>query len=110
MKKLIFFALLASTTFAALPPLAQSMRELQALLSDERFYDSLGSAEMVKDIIRTENGFLVLTQHYAMKVDVKYGGGDKRVIGPVHFELQFQQPVDLRTGNLKTFSALELSN
>lgn len=99
--KRLFFVLLASTTFAALPPLAQSMRELQALLSDERFYDSLGSAEMVKDIIRTEEGFLVLTQHYAMKVDIKYGGGDKKIIGPIQFELDFQQPFDLRTGRPK---------
>lgn len=95
MKKLIFI-FLASTTFAALPPLAQSTRELQALLADTRLYESLGSAELIKDIIRTEKGYLVLTQNYAMRVDVKYGGGDRKVIGPIHFELEFQQPVDLR--------------
>lgn len=95
MKKLIFI-FLASTTFAALPPLAQSTREMQALLADARFYDALGSAEQIKDIIRTEKGYLVLTQHYAMRVDIKYGGGDKKIIGPVHFELEFHDPIDLR--------------
>lgn len=100
MKK-IFFVLLASTTFAALPPLAQSTRELQALLSDGKFYESLGSAEPIKDIIRTDKGYLVLTQNYAMRVDVKYGGGDRKIIGPVHFELEFNPPVDLRTGEIK---------
>ncbi len=96
MKKLIFI-FLASTTFAALPPLAQSTREMQALLADTRFYDALGSAEQIKDIIRTDKGYLVLTQHYAMRVDIKYGGGDKKIIGPVHFELEFHDPIDLRS-------------
>jgi len=95
MKKLIFI-FLASTAFAALPPLAQSTRELQSLLSDTRFYDALGSAELIKDIIRTEKGYLVLTQNYAMRVDIEYGGGDKKIIGPIHFELKFHQPVDIR--------------
>jgi len=105
MKKLFFTLLASSTAFSALPPLAQSTRELQALLADSRFYQSLGSSEMVKDIIRTESGYLVLTQNYAMKVDIKYGGGDKRVIGPIHFELEFQQPVNLETGELKSSQA-----
>jgi len=102
MKKMIF-VLLASTTFAALPPLTQSTREMQSLLSDARFYDSLGSAEMIKDIIRTDSGYLVLTQHYAMRVEVKYGGAnDQKWAGPAQFQLEFHPPVDLRTGNLKS--------
>jgi hypothetical protein len=95
MKKLIFI-FLASSTFAVLPPLAQSTREVQALLADGRFYDALGSAEQIKDIIRTDKGYLVLTENYAMRVDIKYGGGDKKIIGPLPFELQFYQPINLR--------------
>jgi hypothetical protein len=102
MKKLVF-VLLASTTFAALPPLAQSTREMQSLLSDSRFYESLGSAEQIKDIIRTEKGYLVLTQNYAMRVDVKYGGSnDQKWAGPAQFQLEFQAPIDLKTGNIKS--------
>ncbi len=100
MKKLIF-VFLVSSGFAALPPLAQSTRELQALLSDSRFYSSLGSAEMIREIIRTENGLLVLTQNYAMRVDVKYGGRDREVVGPIHFDLEFQHPVNLKTGEIE---------
>lgn len=97
-----FFILFASTTFAVLPPLAQSTREMQALLADSRFYDSLGSAEIVKDIIRTDKGYLVLTQNYALRVDVKYSGrSDDQRVGPAKFELDFHQPVDLRTGEIK---------
>lgn len=104
MKK-IFFICIASASFAALPPLAQSTRELQALLSDSHFYPSLGSAESLKEIIRTEKGFLVLTQHYSMRVDVKYvGRGGQTIVGPAHFELEFYPPVDLRTGEVKESS------
>jgi hypothetical protein len=98
MKKL-FFILLASTTFAALPPLAQSTRELQALLADHRLYESLGSAERIKEILRTEHGYLVLTENYALRVDIQYGGGHSKVIGPIHFEFNFHSPADLKVIN-----------
>ncbi len=95
MRKLIFL-FLTTTAFAALPPLAQSTREFQALLSDQRFYDSLGSAEQIKEIIRIKNGFLVLTKNYMMQVGVKYTGADQRIMGPIRFELDFQKPINLQ--------------
>jgi hypothetical protein len=95
MKKWIFI-LLASTGFAALPPLAQGIREYEALLSDPKFYQFLGSAETIRDILRTDHGFLVFTEHYVMKVDVLYRGRDQRLIGPAQFELVFEEPIDLR--------------
>jgi hypothetical protein len=101
MKKWIF-VLVASTTFAVLPPLAQSTKEMQAILSDAQFYSSLGSAEVIKDIMRTEQGYLVLTQHYAMLVDVVYEKNtDQKWVGPVKFHLKFHPPVDVRTAQPK---------
>lgn len=91
MKKALFI-LFATTAFAILPPLAQSIRETESLLSDPRFYSSLGSAEMIKEIVRVENGFLVITQNYAMRVDVKYKGREGQRVGPIAFELEFHQP------------------
>lgn len=91
MKKL-FFIFLSSSAFAALPPLAQSTRELQTLLSDPRVYQSLGSAEIIQNITRTETGYLIVTQHYALPVDIKYGEGDRKIIGPQEFEFEFQEP------------------
>jgi len=98
MKKWISI-LFASTAFAALPPLAQSTQELQALLADSRFYEALGSSELVKEIIRTEKGYLILTQNYVMQVDLQYGGG--KGVGPIPFQLEFHSPVDLSTGKVK---------
>ena len=98
MKKLMFI-FFASATFAALPPLAQGIRELQTLLADQRLYESLGSGEAIKEIIRTESGYLVVTRNYELQVDLKYGGGDRRLIGPIHFELEFKEPIFYFRGN-----------
>lgn len=94
MKKLIFI-FLTSTFFGALPPLAQSTRELKALLADTRLHEFLGSAEQIKEIIRTEKGYLILTQSYAMRIDITYGGRDSKIIGPIQFEFDFHEPIDL---------------
>lgn len=96
MKK-VLLVLFATTAFAILPPLAQSIRETEALLSDPKFYNSLGSAEMIEEIIRTESGFLVITQNYAMRVDVKYKGREGGRVGPVAFDLEFHSPDRLGT-------------
>ncbi|OGN56034.1 MAG: hypothetical protein A3D96_01685 [Chlamydiae bacterium RIFCSPHIGHO2_12_FULL_44_59] len=89
------FILFAATGFSLLPPLAQSIRELQALLSDARLYQSLGSAEVIQEITRVGDGYWLRTEHYAMKVLLKYGGREERMMGPIHFELEFQAPVEL---------------
>jgi hypothetical protein len=91
MKKL-FFILLASSGFAVLPPLAQSTREIKALLSDAQFYESFGSAQMIREIVRNEGGYLVTTQDYAMQVDVQYIRDDSKRCGPARFEFKFQPP------------------
>ena len=98
MKTLFLCALtFASTGFTLLPPLAQSTREIQAILSNAQMYENLGSAEMIREINRTEKGYLILTHHYAMQVDVQYIHDGKR-IGPAQFQLEFLSPIDLRTG------------
>lgn len=100
MKK-ICFLFLASSSFALLPPLAQSSREIKALLTDAEFYDSLGSPEVVLDISRNDKGYLVVTQHYSMQVDVHYIVADQKFCGPAHFQFEFHRPIDLRTGEIK---------
>ncbi len=90
MKNWIFLCL-ASTNFALLPPLAQSTAELKALLNDPRLYEFLGSAESIREIIRTERGYLVITANYMMQVNIEYERGVMK-IGPAQFEFDFQIP------------------
>lgn len=94
MKKLCFI-LLASSGFALLPPLAQSTREIQAVLVDARLHETLGSGEVIKEIIRNEQGYLIVSYNYSLQVDIHYIRGDQNGIGPAKFRLEFQQPVVL---------------
>jgi hypothetical protein len=95
MKRLLLIACLSgSSLFAVLPPLAQNIREIEAMLADSRFYEALGSPEMIQDIIHIDGGYLVLTQHYALRVEVHYLPAQR--IGPAAFELIFQPPMVLK--------------
>lgn len=97
MKKIVFAMLaLATVGFSALPPMAQSIRELQKLLSSPEIY--INSAEWIKEISRNEKGYLVTTANYEMQVDIHYGGGPQGFCGPAVFRFEFQEPIDLRTG------------
>ena len=95
MKTILTMLLLTSGSmvFAALPPLAQSEREIQAILSSRESYDLLGGANPIEQIIRMENGYLIITARKEMKVDVIYVNTGK--IGPAEFKLQFHPPVNL---------------
>ena len=91
-----FLVCFSWSLFGALPPLVQQGRELEALLAHSSFYESLGSAETLEQIIRTEKGYLILTGHYAMQVEIIYGSS-RGQIGPTPFELKFYPPIALST-------------
>ncbi len=91
-KTCLSFLLLSSTftLFGALSPLAQSIKEMQAILADTHIQD-LGSAEAILEIVKVDTGYLVISQNYSMLVDVTYKTDQKKV-GPVPFQLQFHAP------------------
>lgn len=86
---LLFFLFILQTAHAALPPLYQSLREIKAIISYERLINELGSAEAVIGIKKVENGYLVKTFRYELKVDVIYI--PQEMVGPAKFELKFNQ-------------------
>ncbi len=95
MKKFLLLALvLSGSVYAALPPFAQSAREIDAIVTDPDLYELLGSAEMIEQIIKTDGGFAVISTHYYLRVDVEYL--PSRLVGPASFQLRFGQPIDLR--------------
>ncbi|MBS0604181.1 MAG: hypothetical protein JSS60_03975 [Verrucomicrobia bacterium] len=93
MKKTILAVLIlaSSSVFAALPPLAQSNREIQAILQSPETYRLLGGADPIDQIIRSENGYLLITRKTELLVDISYLHTGK--IGPAEFELHFHSPV-----------------
>lgn len=92
MKKIVFAMLaLATVGFSALPPMAQSIRELRTLIESPEMY--LGSAEWITNISHNEHGYLVETTNYQMQVDIHYGGGNPGFCGPAQFRFAFHAPV-----------------
>lgn len=75
-----------TAAFAALPPLAQSSREMQAILESPVAYELLGGGEPIIKILRCQNGYIVFTASKELWVDVHYLKNGK--IGPAEFELE----------------------
>lgn len=93
MKQWLLLALLFSAGLhAALPPFAQSTREIRALLADPKLYELLGSAEAIHQITRTETGYFLMTGKYVLSVDVEYGS-THGIAGPIPFTFTFQTPI-----------------
>lgn len=94
MKKIftfVFFLLLAgSHVNALLPPLYESLAEYKALLNNHQFSDKLSSGEQIRDIQKTDKGFIVRTVHHFMVVDVNYEPQDRP--GPARFHFVFHDP------------------
>lgn len=97
MKKLGFllgcFLFLSSSAFAVLAPYYQTIREIQKVLDDQRLYSLLGSSEVIQSIVHTDEGYTIFTKNFMVPVTIKYIPEAK--IGPVRFEIIFQQPVAL---------------
>jgi len=98
MKKLLLgcflFITISSSCFAALPPFYQSAKELKDLLSDQRLAEKLGSGQLIQDIIRTENGYLIVTPRKRLDVEVHYYP-PKYGVGPSQYEFYFHEPVQV---------------
>lgn len=93
-KIFLFFFISSSALFAALPPLAQSSQELQALLADSELHTQLKNKEIIEAVIRVENGYVVMTQDTLLRVEVEYLPQARP--GPKAFRFHFYPPVRLK--------------
>ena len=60
--KILFAAFLLTTPmFAVLPPMAQTQREIKAILDSSEFYDYVSILDTFDQIIKTEDGYLIKT-------------------------------------------------
>jgi hypothetical protein len=82
--KALLFAL-----FSALPPFAQSSREVQAILADPRAEQFLGSGQPIQTIERKGNGYEISTARSSIWVDILYSPAKRP--GPIPFELEFHE-------------------
>lgn len=76
---------------ALLPPLYHSLKEIQAIVNDERLTEALTSADRIETISRVPEGYVVITNKSILYVDVVYRSQDKP--GPGVFDLVFHEAV-----------------
>lgn len=95
LKTCLLFSLFALTTgsYAALPPLYNSLAELKAILEDKQLEESLTSGQAIVALKRVDDGYVIETPKYTLKVNVTYL--PQAMPGPGKFKLLFQKPVPL---------------
>lgn len=92
-KAILFFSLIGTTLFGALPPLAQSSNEIQALLADHELYTLLKSGEVIQAVLRTDTGYVVMTKHSFLRADIEYLAQERP--GPKAFRFHIYPPVEI---------------
>jgi hypothetical protein len=81
-------AIIASSSLcAALPPLWQNVAELKSILSDEHLGSHLESGEAILDIKKTDQGWLIITNHHELPVHITYK--ESQMPGPAKFNIEF---------------------
>ena len=95
--KRIFLAacILPNLAFCALAPLAQSVREITAILSYPSLEDHLSVSSPIEDIKKVDEGYLIVTKAQALKVKVQYD--ERKRIGAKKFTLHFEAPMPLHS-------------
>lgn len=96
MKKFLLTAAVisGSSLFAILAPLHESIVEIETILKDQRFAKSFKPSESIQEIMKTENGYLIVTDNYQMDVELTYLPSNRP--GPQKFELNFRSPVPVQ--------------
>lgn len=92
MKRILFLLFMSAATCltAALSPINQSINEIDSILHHRELIEKLGQNEVILDILRTEEGYNISTEHYDMIVELVYE--TKRNIGPRTYKLLFHTP------------------
>ena len=97
MKKVLFaisvFLFSSQSAFALLPPFYQSTKEIKQILSDERLQEAIGSGQSIIAIKKIEDGYVIQTAKYEIKVHVDYHYAGRP--GPAHYEFEFDAPTPL---------------
>jgi hypothetical protein len=74
---------------AALPPLAQSTREMQAILTAPEIVYLLHSGETIEALRRIEGGYLLETNEHLLEVHIEYLPQEHRIAGPRGYKIEF---------------------
>ncbi len=96
MKKFpLILLLLTAPVFAALAPLPQSVREIEAILMNPQLAKYLPSCDQIDQITRVVDGYLFITKAHILKVTVIYDTAPR--IGPKKFTIQFSEAKPIKS-------------
>ena len=85
----LLFIITSLNLSAALPPLYQSLKEYQELLNSPQLLDKLDSADLIDDIQRYGNRFMIRTSKHNLQVDLVYEL--QSMPGPQNFHFIFHE-------------------
>ncbi|MBA3721646.1 MAG: hypothetical protein H0W88_04520 [Parachlamydiaceae bacterium] len=94
---IVSMVLLSQSVEAALPPLYQSKKEIDAIFASPEYGQVFQSGELITEIKRTENGFDISTNKNRVHVDIIYQSNPKP--GPIQFKVKFGTPEKLNGMN-----------
>jgi len=83
MKKFLFLLTLTSALESALPPLWQSRDEIRSLLEVQDIGRYLDSSEVIKEIKKSDFGYLIITNKHTLEARIRYQPQD--MPGPTNF-------------------------
>lgn len=81
------FVLVSCNLFAALPPLPQSIREIEAILTDDFLKSPEMTAETIWQIQKTDTGYILETTNFIIPINMI--PLPPKNIGPAQFDMQF---------------------
>ena len=76
---------------AVLPPLYQGINELKDLLNEPKLGELLQSGEVIEEIKKVDNGYLIITNKHELLAEVVYQ--TNRRVGPAEYTIVLHQPV-----------------
>lgn len=87
------FGIITSNLESALPPLYESIAEYKALLVLPELPSHLGTSEIIQDIQRNANGFVITTTNKTLNIDLVYDPVDHPGPAKFHFIIRQAQPL-----------------
>ncbi len=77
---------------AALPPFAESKREIEAILSSQEINHYLPSSDIIHQIIKTPSGYMIITNNRILPVSIRYM--PRQNYGPARFAIRFHKVIE----------------
>lgn len=81
---------LSGSVFAILPPLWQNVSEIKAILDNKELGNKLQSGEIIEEIKKNDNGWIIITNHNELAIKIVYHKPAQP--GPALFTLEFGNP------------------